>query len=292
MNAMAHHPDPWKIGEGHDRGLPKEVSAFFVFVQLNAWQLSGEDKVITLAGNARIADVSIIVRADGTLWTRKSGGLFKKIAPSSGNVTALAIKSDGILATRVIDETQAELINLETKEITQTWTFPDPVHEMSFLDTGQLIASHRNGTITTWDLKNFSQPQTTIKLANEAPLGLHLRAVPHKSEFLCCLEGDIVIHHFSALTGQTVGPPIRHTHGIYWMLFTGNGDLLITIDQSSSGKGSLRVWSLRLGSEIVPAIEHPDQILWITVLDNGKRLASSCADKKVRRWDIGQVPSK
>lgn len=284
--------DPWKVGEGHDRGLPDEVSVFFVFLQINGWQLMGEDKYITLADNARLADLSIVARADGTLWTRKPGSLFKKIASSAGEVSALAINAPGTMAARVFNGTYAELIDLDTKEILKEWTLPTPVHELSLLDTGELVASHHDGTVTIWDFQDLSQARATIKLAAKSPLGLHLRAVPHKAEFLCCLEGDIVIHHFSGLTGQTAGPPIRHTKGISWMLFTGNGDLLVTIDQSDEGGGDLRVWSLRLGSEVVPAIEHPDQILWITVLDNGTRIASSCADKKVRRWIIEDEGAK
>ena len=290
--AMLKVPDAWEVGEGHDRGLPDEVSVFFVFLQINGWRLVGPDKDITLAGNARLADVSIVARADGTLWTRKPGSLFKRAAPSSGNLSALAINAPGTLAARVTNETQAELIDLETRKIIKTWTLPNPVHELSLLDTGELVASHHDGTLTIWDFQDLSQPRALVKLSAESAEGLHLRAVPHKAEFLCCLEGDIVIHHLSALTGQAAGPSIRHTLGIDWMLFTGNGDLLIAIDQNSQSKGSLRVWSLRLGSEIVPAIEHPEYILWVTVLDNGKRIATSSSDKKVRCWIIEQAPEE
>jgi hypothetical protein len=40
--AMLEPMDPWKIGEGHDRGLPEDFSAFVVFLQVNAWQLGGK----------------------------------------------------------------------------------------------------------------------------------------------------------------------------------------------------------------------------------------------------------
>lgn len=278
--------DPWKIGEGHDRGLPEDFSAFVVFLQLNAWQLGGASKKITHAGNARNQDRAIVARCDGTVWLRHPGSRFKKVANSSGEVTGLAIGAEGRLATRLVDEEKVKMIDLEEKKVVSSWDLPSPSLEIILLDTGEVVVSHLDGTITIWNPEDASKPKAQIRLASKSPNGLHLRALPQKAEFMACLDGDLVIHHFSADDGEAVGPPIRHERGLYWMLFAGYGDFLVSIDQDAEGKGVLRVWSLRLRSEIVPPIEHPDQILWVTILDNGGRIATSCGDKRIRRWII------
>jgi len=283
---------PWTVGEGHDRGLPNDVSSLLVLIQVSAWQVGGDQNKITLGGNSRLKDITIVARVDGTVWVRQPGSIFSKIAEPDGQVSAIAINATGTTIARILDQKRIELIDPSSKKITHAWSLPTPAHEVSLLDTGEIVITHHNGTVTVWDAQSTHSPRFTIPVSTNAPQGFHIRAVPNKPEFVCCLDGDIVIHHFSALDGKKAGLPIRHIHSIHWMQFSGEGDLLITVDQAPDTKSLLRVWSLRLGSEIVPAIEHPEQILWATILDNGKRLATSCVDKKVRRWTIEQITTE
>jgi serine/threonine protein kinase len=287
--------DRWETGENHHHGLFGNATNTVGYLQMLSWQMNPKSRLIIYAARAREVNHLFVARSDGSLWLQVEGSPYRKIKSGIPDFTTAAISSSGETAVRISGGSHLEHIDLSTKETITHWELPHPALDLSILDNGQFAIAHTNGTVTIWDPREHQKPVRTVTVASAAPAGFHIRSIPGKPEFLVCLDGDIAIRHFSVLTGELIGPTLRHQKGIHWFCVTGDPDILFSIDQEETGPGALRIWSLRLGREIVPALQHPDIIHWATTIDQGSRLATACADGKVRRWILEKklpVPEK
>ena len=120
--------------------------------------------------------------------------------------------------------------------------------------------------------------------------GIEILEVPHRQEFLTRMDEDRQIKRWDALTGKQIGSGLRHQDGAYWFNFSLDGKFLFSIDQADEDpeRSSLRIWSLRTGKEIVPALAHDSPMNWATIRDNGQRIATACEGGTVRRWTISK----
>jgi len=276
----------WDTGECHHRMPPTPMTILLGFLQQKSWveSLGESGKIIAGAAASNHAYRHLIARGDGSIWLQEENKNFKEISTAHHSITSLAIQANGSSAAWVTGDNQVEVMNLDTVEITANWSLPAPARSISMLDSGLLVCAQANGTVTIWDPANPGAPIQEIPITLTPPPGFHIRSVPGADEFLICMDGDLAVRHYSALTGQPVGPAIRHQIGVDWLCFAGDSDILFSIDQGETGPGTLRIWSLRLGREIVPGITHPDLIHWVSLLENGSHLATACADGSVRRW--------
>jgi len=276
--------DHWETGENHHHGVGDKIANALGYLQALTWLANPKTKHIVFGARARAVDDLLIARSDGSLWLQKTGRPYIQVTKPVENFTTAAISSSGLMAGRLFNQTHVDVIDLTSRKITAQWTLPAPSPDFTILDSGEFAFTHTDGTVTIWDPRSLSEPRLTIPVVALATSGFHIRGIPGKEEILVCLDGDVAIRKYSTRTGELIGSPLRHQKGIYWLGVTGDPDILFSVDQHPSGPGALRIWSLRLGREIVPALHHPDRIHSVTTLDYGSRIATACADGKVRRW--------
>lgn len=273
----------WNSGEHRSRGLPESSSGLIGLTQLNVRAMLDRASVIHQA-TPQGTDAILAALSDGSLYYQLPGKLYHDFKGLFAEPVAMAVDYHGDYGAHIDREGTLRLLKMDDRTVPASWPLKVPAQDAVILDTGELVIAHRDGTLTVRDLHNAAEPQRTIPLFAGPVDGFHVRSVPGRAEFVACLDGKVNLHHISAKTGEHLGVPMRHRHQVHWICFSNNGDILITIDQRDDLPGTLRIWSLRLGQEIVPSIAHPAPILWATLLDQGRRIATSCADGTVRRW--------
>ena len=285
--------DHWETGENHHHGVGGKLENVMGYLQTLTWLVNPKTKHIVFGARARAVDDLLIARSDGSLWLREKRRPYVQVAKAVESFTTAAISSSGEMAARLSSQIQVETIDLSSRKPIASWNLSSPALDLSILESGELAFTHANGTVTIRDSQNPREPRLTIPVVSGTEGGFHIRSIPGKEEILVCLDGDVAIRKYSTKTGELIGSPLRHQKGIYWLAVTGDPDILFSVDQHESGPGALRIWSLRLGKEIVPALHHPDRIHSVTTLDYGSRIATACADGKVRRWILERkLPSE
>ena len=153
----------------------------------------------------------------------------------------------------------------------------------------EAVIAYEDGFARVWNLKDKEVVSEIAVAGGAIDEGrFYVRSVVGRREFLATVEGDLEIRRFSVETGEQMGRGLRHRDGVWFFFCSTNGDVVFSVDQPLEGGsgGVVRMWSLRLGRELVPGLEHQSPILWVTVLDGGRRIATSTADGHIRRWVV------
>lgn len=276
----------WQVGEGHTRGLPPGDDNFKAMLQLSTWHLLGGGHTITSIVQAREADETLVSSSDGRLAFQRPGGFLKSITGHRGVPRFIAIPANAGRAAMINDAGEVQLLDPAKLQPGAHFKPAHPPMSLTFPDkSGALVIACADGSAEVRDSVSGQLLCGPFPVTGGSPPagGIHVRAVPGAAEFFVCADGDVLLRRYS-LTGEPAGPPLRHTQGIHWFCPSGDGQFLFSIDQRSDSPGHLRVWSLRTGRELVPALKHPARILWASILDNGRRIATSDAAGTVRRW--------
>lgn len=273
----------WMIGEGHTRGLLPGKTGVLGFLQMGVWRFFTPWRKPTCLTQPRDRDEFFLGMKSGGVWHQVEGKLYQKLGRFSAEVERLSIDAAASVVVGLLRDGRVEVMNLESKKVSPVAT-KGAVNGLCLLDGGvELILAHEDGTVEVWDLDQ-GQLVRTISVCRGA---LHVVPVPGRREFLAIPTGEVTIRRFSSVTGEEIGKSLRHKRGVAYCFFSKSKEILYSIDQGKSGPGTFRVWSIRLGREIAPGLEHPDQILWATVL-GGRRIATSCEDLRLRRWWISE----
>jgi WD40 repeat protein len=177
-----------------------------------------------------------------------------------------------------------------TREILQRWKPDGHPCCVALPDSEKLLlVGFEDGRIQF--VNPYSGLQVRPELVAGAP-GLEIAAVPHHEEFLTRVDGDLNVSRWDAESGELLSSEMRHEDGVLWFSCSLDGKFLFSIDQKEQDpdRGFLRVWSLRSGQEIVPALFHPAPLNCATIYENGRRIATASADGTVRRWVIQKEP--
>lgn len=92
----------------------------------------------------------------------------------------------------------------------------------------------------------------------------------------------------SLLTGQSVGPPLKHSASVDRLRFSPDGRILAT----GTRDGIVRLWSAETGESIAQPLRHPDG--WVKALDlhwDGRTLLTGTQEGPVRVWRLPGLAS-
>lgn len=273
----------WLIGEGHTRGLLPGKTGVLGFLQMGIWKLFTPWRKPACLTQPRDRDEFFLGMGRGGIWHQVEGQLYRKLGRFSAGIERMAVDASASVIVGLLGNGEVEMMRLESKKVTLLNT-ESPVSGLCILDSGkELLLAHQDGSVGVWDLDQVKLART-IQVCRGA---LQVVPVPGRSEFLAVPAGEVAIRRFSSETGEELGKSLRHKRGVAFCFFSKSEEILYSIDQGDKGPGTFRVWSTRLGREIAPGLDHPDQILWATVL-GGRRIATSCEDLRLRRWWISE----
>src|SRR5262249_14873787 len=79
---------------------------------------------------------------------------------------------------------------------------------------------------------------------------------------------------------RLAAPPLRHEGAVRHAAWGRGGPLVAP----ASDDRTARIWDARDG-RLLRTIRHPDRVLWLDFAPGGDRLATACADGRVRLWE-------
>jgi WD40 repeat protein len=92
---------------------------------------------------------------------------------------------------------------------------------------------------------------------------------------------DGTAHLWNALTGESLGEPMRHEAEVLWAQFSGDGQRIVT----ASVDGSARIWRADTSQLTAPPLQHGDIVHFATFSPDGQKVVTASRDNTVRIWN-------
>ena len=237
---------------------------------------------------ARDRDVVLFADSAGSIGVRNDKGTYEFLPGPIVPVKRLALSAKGELGAVMFETGEMAVFEPSTKKYLRRWKPEGVPRCLALLDNEEvLLVGFEDGTIQFLNPHDGSEIRSRIVAGSS---GLEIVVVPHREEFLTRFDGDLNVRRWDARSGKLLNSGLRHVDGVLWFSCSLDGKFLFSIDQKERDpeRGFLRVWSLRSGQEIVPALAHDAPVNCVTIYENGKRIAMAAADGSVRRWVISQ----
>jgi len=243
---------------------------------------------IRISTMARDRDVVLFTDSAGAIGVRNDLGTWDFLPGPVVPVKRLALSATGGLGAIIFETGELGVFVPSTQEYLRRWKPEGEPRCLAILDDEELLLiGMEDGTI------HFVNPHDGLEVRPRIVVGspgLEVKVVPHRDEFLTRVDGDLHIRRWDGKSGGLLSSGMRHEDGVLWFSCSLDGKFLFSIDQKERDpvRGSLRVWSLRSGQEIVPALAHAAPLNCATIYESGRRIATAAADGTVRRWTISQ----
>lgn len=271
---------------GNQRGLAGSATEAFVAMMAVDRHTKSKGTSLMITSVARERDLVLFVDSAGAIGVRNAVGNFDFLPGPPTPVRRVALTADGELGAVLLESGELASFTTSTRRFLHRWNPAVNLRCLVLLDDGKLlIAGDEEGGIHFFDPKRGSEESPPVETRSRR---LEIAAVPGRNEFLTRAEGEFHIKRWTAPAGKLLHSGMRHQDGVLWFSCSLDGKFLFSIDQKSRdpARGSLRVWSLLSGEEVVPAFEHDSPLNCATIYKNGRRIATAAADGTVRRWSI------
>jgi WD40 repeat protein/serine/threonine protein kinase/Flp pilus assembly protein TadD len=205
-----------------------------------------------------------------------------------------ALNNDqGLSRAAVNHRTRLALILEQCPRLKQLWNLEKGIRHVEFSPDGQrILAGAGDGTAVIWDV--HSGEETTPRMKSKTGL---VSAVfsPDGRRILTVLEPWIEDNKFTcglqvwdAVTGQTVGPALRHEGRFSGpAVFSRDGRLVATtISGSSPSDGAIDIWETATGKLLTTLRPNCAEIEHVEFSPDGKRLVAVCNPFFMDRGDI------
>jgi eukaryotic-like serine/threonine-protein kinase len=86
---------------------------------------------------------------------------------------------------------------------------------------------------------------------------------------------------WNALTGESLGDPMRHEAEVLWAQFSGDGQRIVT----ASVDGAARIWRADTSQLATPLLRHGDIVHFATFNPDGQKVVTASRDNTARIWN-------
>jgi WD40 repeat protein/DNA-binding SARP family transcriptional activator len=229
--------------------------------------------------NTRIATVS----PDGTasIWDVESGEEVLTLVGHTDAVYNIAYSWDGRLIATTSDDLTARIWDSTTGEELLTLSGHEaPLISPAFSPDGQFLAtSSYDTTVRVWDLEDgsvkwvFNHPDITGGV-DFHPDGVRLAVAVNST------PGMAKIYDVS--TGQAVVTMTDYIDGVNDIVFSPNGDKIVTVSSDNDTK----IRDVETGVILMTLYGHIGFIFGVDISDDGRLLATGGQDGKAKIWDL------
>ncbi|WP_372370901.1 protein kinase [Candidatus Uabimicrobium sp. HlEnr_7] len=149
-----------------------------------------------------------------------------------------------------------------------------PPTQMLFTSENELLSSHQNGIVTSWNLakntsKDMKHNTNVVAMAYDNKLGLLFASTKNQRTYVWAKNKKM--SHL----------PI-HTEAITSVAFNHSGEKVA----STAKDNSIRIWNTSTGKQTRETFVHTDTITTIAFHPNKNLLASGSYDRSIKLWDL------
>ena len=133
--------------------------------------------------------------------------------------------------------------------------------------------------------RNISAWETRInriKMRWEDPGGIHAMAIRRDGLVVATAGDDRAVQLWNPVTGEPIGPPMRHPSRVASLAFQPGGNLLVT----GCDDYKARFWDLRTYQQVGPTIHHEETVYTVDFSPDGKSVVTGSFDHTARIWEV------
>ncbi|KAF8553458.1 WD40 repeat-like protein [Imleria badia] len=251
----------WNLENGEQEGTSMEHTSSY----MGNLPVTGDGtRIITCDENGRIR-----------VWDVESHELVREWT-YPGVFSELAISPDDQLV--AVGSWMVFIYTIEGRQVNHSIAVGKMVQSLSFSPTGDKLACGACSDVYVYDAVNG-----TLLLG---PLQGHEKNVhrmlwSRDGSRLFAASFDATIRCWNSDTGEQIGEPWTHTHGIQSITFSPDGSKL-----ASASYTAVRFWDAISGSPITPHLEHAYIVNAVSFSPSGEFMASATSNGNIYVWRV------
>jgi WD40 repeat protein len=146
-------------------------------------------------------------------------------------------------------------------------------------DGGQILTIGDDDSARVWKLPKAAEKDHGKAMAQEPVLSA--KTTRSGGRRLTVIESENAVQVTDAVTGEPVGPCLRHPSRIESAELSPDGRSVLT----TSDDNTAQLWDAVTGNRLIPPCRHKGTVLWATFSADGRRLITASEDHTARVWD-------
>lgn len=226
------------------------------------------------------------------LWDIQTGALKNRLKGHRDDVNAVIFSEDGEIFASGSDDGTIRLWAAHTGEMLTILKgdakFPEGIRALAFSPDGTTLASAKAEKIWVW---NIHTKQLNGILEGHARDVFAIAFSPD-GKTIASASSDWTLRLWNTFTGKPRKIFGEHPNSANTVAFSPDGKTIASangglIRMWDTQGASLRLWYARTGEHLTHYTDHIDQVHRVVFSPNGKLLASSGFDSRLRLWDAG-----
>lgn len=149
---------------------------------------------------------------------------------------------------------------------------------LAFTKSQAVVSASSDGTVRAYDIVRYRQFRV---MTTPTPVSFMCLAIDNSGEIVCAGADDYEIYVWAMNTGQLCDKLSGHTGPVSCMAFSPLNALY-----SGSWDKTVRMWDVFESKGASEALEHPYEVLTLTIRQDGRQLATSLNNGDIYLWQI------